>query len=160
MTGLPQRQGPRPTTTNEIPHQQVDEQPTDPAVVERLAQRLASRSGVSESTSRISVPGARAFVVDDPAPDAPGAAFIVETEFAHIHPAPDSSLHAALPAALAAEAVRCGWAERHPMAGKDGFGDGLVMIYAPRDDAEAEVVEQLVDAAYRTATGPTATSSR
>jgi hypothetical protein len=153
VTTLPQRPGARPRTTPETPHQQLDQQPADPTVLDRLAERILARPGIHAAGSAISLPGARAFVANDPPPGAPRDAFITGTEFAHIHAAPDLSLHAALPETLARDAVASGWAEPHPMAGRDGFGAGLSMIYAPRDDAEAAVIEQLIDAAYRRATG-------
>jgi hypothetical protein len=37
-------------------------------------------------------------------------------EFAHLHPAPDYSLHAMLPTETATDAVEAGWAEPHPVA--------------------------------------------
>jgi hypothetical protein len=153
VTTLPQRPGTRPRTTAQTPHQQLDQQPSDPAVLDRLAERILAWPGVHAADSAISLPGARAFVVDDPPPAVRRDAFITGAEFAHVHAAPDLSLHAALPDGLARDAVASGWAEPHPMAGRDGFGAGLSMIYAPRDDAEAAVIEQLIDAAYRTATG-------
>jgi hypothetical protein len=153
VTLLPQRPGTRPRTTKQTPHQQLDQQPADPTVLDRLAERILAWPGIHAAGSAISLPGARAFVVDDPPPGVPGDAFITGTEFAHIHPAPDLSLHAALPEDVARDAVASGWAEPHPMAGRDGFGAGLSMIYAPRDDAEAAVTEKLVHLAYQSTTG-------
>jgi hypothetical protein len=37
-------------------------------------------------------------------------------EFAHLHPAPDYSLHAMLPTETATDAVEAGWAEPRPVA--------------------------------------------
>jgi len=43
--------------------------------------------------SMISVPGARAFVLEEDAARGPDEAFMVGREFAHVHPADDGSLH-------------------------------------------------------------------
>ena len=44
--------------------------------------------------------------------------------------------------------IERGWAERHPLAGKHGLGDNIVMVYGPRDAAELEAVTALVRASY------------
>ncbi len=73
---------------------------------------------------------------------------MVGREFAHLHPLPDLSLHAMLPPPLAEEAVESEWAEPHPMARLGLIPPGAVMLYAPRDDKELDVVERLVGASY------------
>lgn len=147
VPGLPLRAGPRPATSRELPHQQLDQQPTDPAVVERLAQRVDDGvAGVHEEPSGISVPGARALVLDDGVPPGPAEAFLVGREFAHLHPAPDHSLHMALPVDLARRAVESGWAEHHLLVGPGGLPATIVMVYAPRDEAELDVVLALLHA--------------
>lgn len=85
---------------------------------------------------------------------------MIGTEFAHLHPSPDWSLHAALPPALAEEAVARGWAEVHPVARRGFLPSNVVMIYAPRDEAEIEVVTGLVRAAHAYARGDTAAAHR
>lgn len=100
----------------------------------------------------ISVPGARALVLDRPA--GPREAFIIGGEFAHLHPAPDLSLHIALPAPLAEAAVEAGWGEVHPVALRGMIPPTVLMLYAPRDDEELEIVVGLVAAAWRAATAP------
>ena len=79
------------------------------------------------------------------------------TEFAHLHPAPDHSLHLALPPDVARQAIDAGWAEQHPVAARGLIPAGTVMLYAPRDDAEADVVAALVRTSYDYARGATAT---
>jgi hypothetical protein len=73
---------------------------------------------------------------------------MVPGEFAHVHPAPDHSLHAMLPLDLAQEAIEAGWAEPHPVALMGLIPHNAVMLYAPRDDAELDVVERLVRASH------------
>jgi hypothetical protein len=152
VTSLLPRRGPRPTTTPTNPHTQLDQQPDDTAQRERLAAVVFSLPGVVERTSRISVPGARALWLDEE-PGGPPEAFMIGREFAHLHPAADQSLHAMLPLDLAGEAVAAGWAEPHPAARLGLVPHTAVMLYAPRDDAEREVVEQLVRASHAFARG-------
>jgi hypothetical protein len=151
---LPQRSGPRPRTTPTNPHTQLDQQPADLAIRDELARRLFSLEGVEERPSAISVPGARALWLADPDAGGPSeAAFLVGREFAHLHPRDDQSLHAMLPPALAEEAIDAGWAELHPVARLGLIPETAVMIYAPRDEEELEVVERLVRASYDFARG-------
>src|SRR3954466_2323827 len=148
MPSLPQRAGERPRTTPTNPHTQLDQQPTDLRWVEELAQRLFALPGVLEEPSRISVPGARALVLAPAEPAGPPEAFLIEREFAHLHPAPDHSLHAMLPEELAREAIEAGWAEPHPVALRGLIPPTAVMLYAPRDGSELGVIESLIRASH------------
>jgi hypothetical protein len=66
---------------------------------------------------------------------------------------PDGRLHAALPPEVAQEAVGKGWAEQHPVARMGYIPQNVVMIYAPRNAEEIEVVAGLVVEAYHYAGG-------
>ena len=149
---LPKRSGYRPRTTPTNPHSQLEQNP-EREVVEELARRVLALPNVEERPSAISVPGARALWLREEVPDGPPEAFVIEREFAHIHPMPDGSLHAALPPEVAREAIRKGWAEQHPVARMGYIPQNVVMIYAPRDSQEIEVVAGLVVDAYRYASG-------
>ena len=149
---LPKRSGSRPTTTPTNPHTQLEQNP-EREVVEELARRVFSLPGVQERPSAISVPGARALWLREDVRAGPPEAYMIGREFAHIHPMPDGSLHAALPPQVAQEAVEKGWAEQHPVARMGYIPQKVVMIYAPRDVQEIEVVAGLVVEAYRYAGG-------
>ena len=149
---LPKRSGSRPRTTPTNPHTQLEQNP-EREVVEELARRVFSLPGVEERPSAISVPGARALWLRENVPAGPPEAFMIGREFAHIHPMPDGSLHAALPPQVAQEVVEKGWAEQHPAARMGYIPQNVVMIYAPRDVQEIEVVAGLVVEAYRYAGG-------
>ena len=149
---LPPRPGDRPHTRKRIPHQQLDQQPADDTTGEKLMSRLLTLEGVVEGPSRISVPGARALLLRDEVHGPPGA-FMVGREFAHLHPPPDQSLHITLPEARARESIEAGWAEYHPLVGEERLPPTHVMVYAPRDDAELEVVYRLVRESYQFARG-------
>jgi hypothetical protein len=147
-SSLPVRLGDRPRTTPTNPHTQLDQQPTDLTWVEELARRVFALPGVIEQPSGISVPGARALVLAPEQATGPPEAFLVDREFAHLHPSPDHSLHAMLPPGTVTEAVAAGWAEPHPVALRGLIPPTAVMLYAPRDEAELDVIEALVRASH------------
>jgi hypothetical protein len=148
MRTLPARAGDRPRTTPTNPHTQLDQQPTDLRWVEELAERVFALPGVNEEPSGISVPGARALVLAQGEPAGPPEAFLIGREFAHLHPAPDHSLHAMLPEETAREAIEAGWAEPHPVALRGLIPPTAVMLYAPRSEEELDVIESLVRASH------------
>src|SRR5215217_3979710 len=150
--GLPERAGQRPRTTPTNPHTQLDQNPEE-VLVRELAQKVFALSDVEERPSAISVPGAQALWLRDEVPAGPQEAFMIGQEFAHIHPMPDGSPHAALPPEIAQVAVEKGWAEQHPVARMGYIPQNVVMIYAPRNVEEIEVVAGLVVEAYRYAGG-------
>src|SRR5215207_6106378 len=147
-SSLPIRAGDRPRTTPTNPHTQLDQQPIDLRWIEELARRAYALDGVVEEPSRISVPGARALVLRPGEPMGPPEAFLIDREFAHLHPAPDHSLHAMLPTETVTEAVAAGWAEPHPVALRGLIPPTAVMLYAPRDEAEFDVNQRMVRASH------------
>lgn len=149
---LPTREGPRPRTTPTNPHTQLDQNPGS-AIVEELARKVFALPGVEERPSAISVPGARALWLAEGVPAGPPEGFMIGREFAHIHPLPDGSLHATLPPETARDAVEKGWAEQHPVARMGYIPGNVIMIYAPRDEQELEVVAGLVEESRRYAIG-------
>jgi hypothetical protein len=129
----------RPTVRHELPHSQLDQQPSA-GVRAQLERRLRSISGIERQPSDISVQGAEALCVPDNDAKGPRAAYIVGREFAHLHPVPDSSLHIALAEADARQAVDAGWTEFHPLAGSPELPEAIVLVYAPRDENEVDTV--------------------
>jgi phospholipase/carboxylesterase len=140
------RRGPRPRTTPTNPHTQLD-QNAPVELQEALFARASALAGVVVGESHVSVPGARAFHLPGCRAPAP-AGFMLEREFAHLHPARDGSLHLSLPPAIVDAVIDNGWAERHPLAGKHGLPNNIVMVYGPRDAAELQVVDALVRASH------------
>ena len=53
-----------------------------------------------------------------------------------------------LPLDVVTEAVDAGWAEPHPVARQGLIPATAVMLYAPRDEAELDVIERLVRASH------------
>lgn len=152
------RRGPRPRTLPRAPHSQLD-QNAPRAMYDAVAEYMFSKSGVRDCPSVISVPGARAMCVDPACCIGPRAAFMVGTEFAHLHPPSDASLHVCLPPQTARKAIDAGWAEPHVLAHQMG-NDSLVMLYGPRDHDEIEVVRELIDASLAFATTLSPSSPR
>lgn len=149
---LPERQGPRPETTTTNPHSQLTQQPEtvlSDALLERLAELEAVRFGPSNRAPRNTV---GLHVEDGPVSGDPDA-FMLDREFAHVHPVPDSSLHMVLPEPLRRAALDAGWAEPHPLAGEPTISKDIVLVFAPRDEGELDVVDRLVRAAWGYATG-------
>jgi Family of unknown function (DUF5519) len=154
IRSLPERVGPPPDTGPAMPHQQLT-QNAPSEMQEALFARASGLFGVRVGPSGVSVPGARAFILDESLANGPPEAFMVGTEFAHLHGAADGSLHVTLPPAVAAEAVERGWAEPHPLARLGVAPSTLVMLYGPRDEAELETVWRLVETSYAFARGAT-----
>jgi hypothetical protein len=80
----------RPSRQQPFPHQQLTQ--TAPiGLQDELFARVLTLPGVSTGDSCVSVPGARAFILDPALAAGPAAAFQCETEFAHLHPPGDGS---------------------------------------------------------------------
>lgn len=149
---FPRRPGPRPTTTTWEPHEQLNQLGSE-ALWDELAGRSFALPGVTDVPSKISVAGARALWLDDELATGPAEAFVIEREFAHIHPRPDSSFHLQLPLELAVFAISAGWAEVHTTCWLGDAPANSVMLFSPRNEQELEVIWDLVEESYRFATG-------
>ena len=146
------RSGPRPRATRTNPHTQLD-QNAPAALQEKVFALARGLPGVVVGPSHVSVPGARAFHL--PGCQHPAqAGFMLEREFAHLHPASDGSLHMSLPPAIVKTVIDNGWAELHPLAGNYGLPGNIVMVYGPRDEAELAIVGALLRASHEGACGP------
>lgn len=147
---LPRRAGERPLISQPahdlpIPHQQLSQNAPVP-LQEELVRRAAALPGVRLGDSLVSVPGARGFHLDEHHAKGPRAAFQADTEFAHVHPPYDGSLHLTLPPHVFMEVLEAGWGEPHPLS-------GTMMVFGPRDDEELEVVWDLVQRSHAWASG-------
>lgn len=145
METLPHRQGPAPSTSGPSPHEQVS-QNAPPDLQEELFERISALPNVVVAESLVSVPGARAFRLPPEVAGGPAEAFQAETEFAHLHPAYDGSLHVALPPEAARAVVDGGWGEPHPVS-------GYMLVFGPRTRDEVDIVWRIVRASYDYATG-------
>ncbi len=78
---------------------------------------------------------------------------MIGREFAHVHPAHDGSSHLMLPLPAVEELIAKGWGEPHPMARLGYIPATAVMAFAPRDEAEIEVMLRLLHASWDFACG-------
>lgn len=147
---LPLRETPRPETTNGVPHVQIGVDPY-PEWSEELVNRVATFPGVVTGQTRVSLPGAIGFRLDDDVTLAHPEVIVGGREFAHVHP--DGSLHASLRPETARAAIEAGWATAHPWSNQRTGWEGFVMIYTPVTAAELDVVFQLVKSSYTYVTG-------
>ena len=155
MGAIPHRRGPRPRTSDDIPHRQLDQQPADGRHLDALLAAASTWPGIVEGPSGISVEGARAVSIDEAIEAGPDEAFLVGREFGHGHAQGDFSLHVALPVELAVRAEAAGWAEPHLWVHTGALPPNVVMLYAPRDVEERDVTLSLLRAAYEFAHGRT-----
>ena len=147
---LPQRDGPRPETTNNVPHVQLALQ-SAPALKDEMLKQVAQFPGVSLGPTRVSLPGATGFQLDQSLKLARPDAIVGGREFAHMHP--DGSLHISLEPNTAIEAVEKGWAVLHPWSARRVGWEGFVMVYSPTTRAELAVVMDLIEGSYSYITG-------
>jgi hypothetical protein len=150
---LPARSGTRPRATSSLPHTQLDQQPADARELDVILAEASTWPHVRLESSRIAVEGSRALVLTTDVEAGPDEAFMVGREFCHGHAGGDFSLHATLPVPLAAAAQRGGWAEPHYLVHSGQAPATVVMLYAPRDEVDRDVILGLVRASYEFALG-------
>ena len=147
---LPEREGERRQTTGSVPHIQLDAEPV-PEVDAELRRRAYLLPGVEDRDSVLSLPGARSLWISEEIDLARPDVIAAGREFAHIHP--DGSLHVWLPVERATQVHQTKWGELHPWVDREGFWDGVVMIYTPETPAELEITMGLLVDAYNFVTG-------
>jgi len=145
---LSHREGARPKVRGIAPHRQLD-QKISPDLFVKLRKAITdmgSRSpGLLNGTSCLEKHGPGLFA----------AAPVNRTrhcsgEVCHAHPS-DGSMHLTLHPADAALVLSQAWGERHPLSSGGWLArfvpPGFVLIYAPRNEEEIEVVTRIVAAA-------------
>ena len=147
---LPDRVGPRPQTTQGVPHVQIGVSSVSEVDTE-LLRRVSTLPGVEVRPTVVSLPGAKGFWITERVELAHPEAIVGGREFAHLHP--DGSLHASLAPERARNAVRAGWAIGHPWANQRPGWEGFVMLYTPQSMAELDAIFQLVVDSYNFVTG-------
>lgn len=96
-------------------------------------------------------PGTIGFYINEGAACADRDCFLLGHEFAHVHVDDDGSLHVILPEPQRTVAIESGWAEPHPLAGQPTVSPYTVMLYAPRDEAEVDIIGGLVEISWSNA---------
>lgn len=154
---LPNRKGSRPKTGNALPHLQFSDNSTK-KIYDELAKWLFSLEHVEERPTIISVKGARAAWIQDDYQNVNNTVLQVGREFTHIHPPIEDehggSLHLSLARQDCNTLISKSWAEYHPM---DSFAFpekvfGHILIYAPRDKEELEVIKTIIETSYKLVT--------
>lgn len=149
---LPKRSGPAPQTDRDLPHHQLDQIPNDD-IYQSFREVLTAWPNVLKGPSLRAPAGTLGLFLPIEAANGPEEAFMLGTEFAHLHPLPDGSLHLVLPPEFYCQAIEAGWAEPHPLAGKPTISSQIVLIYAPRTQEECDIIVRLVHAAELYARG-------
>ncbi|CRK27094.1 hypothetical protein HYQ45_007780 [Verticillium longisporum] len=145
---LPYRPGPRPVVAGIAPQRQLDQHGAKPQyralrrTLEHLAARRPGRFGTARSC--LEKHGLGLFARHPVNVTCNG-------EVCHVHDS-DHSLHMTLHPDDIAEVLRKGWGQRHPLARKGWFGampvpEEFLMVYAPRDDQELQIVCRIIEAA-------------
>ena len=80
-------------------------------------------------------------------------AFLLGNEFAHHHPKEDGGLHLVLPPTWHAAAIERNWAVPHTLAGQATVSRLTLLIFAPRDADERNVVRRLIEVSESFARG-------
>ncbi|KAF2088887.1 hypothetical protein K490DRAFT_6820, partial [Saccharata proteae CBS 121410] len=147
LSDLPPRSGPRPRVEGIAPHRQTEQRCSArllqliQARIRELAKDPANR--LVEGTSCFEKHGTGLFSTAPLTSTCAG-------EVCHVH-ACDGSMHMTLYPADARLVVERGWGERHPLA-RGGFfarfvPRHFVMVYAPRNEEELDVVMRIIGAA-------------
>ncbi len=107
---------------------------------------------VRQETSKISVPSAQALWLHEDEDVAHADAFMLPSggrEFAHLHL--DGSIHAIVDSETESEIIVKNWGVRHPLYNTDGVKE--ILVYAPRNEEEIEVLKKVIIKSYQYATG-------
>lgn len=144
---LPRRDGLRPSIApHPIPQRQVDQRGTDEYASKTrdvFDRTVTSHSGLTYARSGFETHHDAVTLAS--LEHAHPVAIRTRGEIAHIHPA-DGSMHMVFSPRDAARVLSAGWGERHAVAGLSRLPLTYLLVYAPRDDGEVAVVQQLLDA--------------
>lgn len=146
-TVLLPRTGRPPTIDDDGPVWQLDQRAV-PTTWVAVWDALRAVPGVIAGTSAVDEPGSRAVLVPSVTFPVPGTSFAPDgapLEPAHLHSPSDTSLHVVLPHARVALVIAQGWGVQCPRA---VHGTELI-LFAPRDEAELDVVVGLARESVR-----------
>jgi hypothetical protein len=122
-----------------VPQRQQDQHPS-------IEQFLALEERLQEF---LDLSNAKGIVVEKgTAFDSLNAYYLGGHELFHVHPV-DKSFHCMLDPCDSKLLISKGWAEWFGLAGKVGQGKGTVLFYAPRSDAERDVLERVWQASVQ-----------
>ena len=146
---LPKRRGEPPVTGQQPPQLQFsDQSPQD--VYDAMAEWFFSTfKHTREEPTRISVPTSRALWLDEGIASVPSSFMPPpgSREFAHLHK--DGSFHLVMASADEDEVIAKGWGLHHPWKDR---GVNEIMVFAPRNMDEIEILKPVITASYKFAT--------
>ena len=147
LHNLRPRLGPRPEVRGIAPHRQVTQRghtATYELLVNKIERLGSSTDDLFIATSCFEKHSTGLFTLAPVHRTCAG-------EICHTHPSDGGSMHLTLPPADLKAVLEAGWGERHPLSRGGWFERfvpaGFVMVYAPRDEGEVEVVIEVVRAA-------------
>ena len=142
---LPARSGEPPLTGEQPPQLQFSDQ-SPRHIYDKMAEWFFSTfQHTREEPTRISVPTSRALWLDESI-EASRSSFMPppgSREFAHLHE--DGSFHLVMAAEDEAEVIEKGWGLHHPWKDR---GVNEILVYAPRDETEIEILKPVITASY------------
>ncbi|NKB70450.1 MAG: hypothetical protein GKR89_25555 [Candidatus Latescibacteria bacterium] len=156
LQDLPARQGPQPEETYRVPHLQLTQIAPDD-MYDQLAASVARLPGLTVQPVQLLEPGLGWHLEPglEGGPDI--ERYANGGSIGHLHSRAQGSMHLFLPRGLFREIVRPqGWGTLHPFSAMLGVGSAhsdLVMIWAPRNAEDLEVVWLIVQAAFAYGTG-------
>lgn len=145
---LPKRIGVKPITNPLPPHLQHNMH-SPRAIYHALADWMFNAFPKSrEHETWISVPSSRAMWLDENIKNTPRDGFMPpppkSREFAHLHK--DGSIHVCLPEQDIKAVYAAKWGEPHPYK-KHGVNE--ILVYAPQNKKEMEVLKDVITASYK-----------
>lgn len=150
---LPVRNGARPRVYPGPPQHQLDQLPTEKEW-QATRRMFSAWQTADHGASFRAVPGTLGLFIRENDHKASSAeAFLLGNEFAHHHPKGDGGLHLVLPAPWHAIAIKRGWAIPHTLAGQTSVSRWTLLVFAPRDADERNVIRRLVEASESFARG-------
>lgn len=149
---LPVRLSEKPATNPNPPHLQYN-QHSPRHIYQNLADWMFSSFEKSrEHKTLISVPSTRAMWLDEAVENTPTDGFMpppaYSREFAHLHK--DGSIHVCLAEADIQQVLEARWGEPHPYK---HLGVNEILVYAPQNEDEMEILKQVIVASYEYVTG-------
>ncbi|KAF9026058.1 hypothetical protein BDZ89DRAFT_988216 [Hymenopellis radicata] len=148
---IPERRGSRPVTGwHFLPHRQINRLPTEEiaAQLDTLFKKHAEANpALVELTTSPHERHVKGMLVRSSIVPHKTAA-TAWNEIGHVHP-PDHSMHVVLSPADCKLVIEHGWGERHPLSGVRGvpMPKEYLLIYAPRNQEELDVLERIIVAA-------------
>ena len=151
---IPDRPGPNPTATFEIPHQPLN-QPAPIVVQEELITAVAALPNVLLWESPNFLPGAISWILGESLDTDEKGDLTAGSEFGHQHRNEVGSMHLNLPAAASQIVLEKGWAVLHPLSAviHGSRAVDYLLVYAPRDNEDLKIVWLIVQASYAFARG-------